>query len=73
MGAGAGRRMTPNPIMLLGSLAAAPGSPRIVQSPLELDGYLTGIIVTPKRHRSGCTGGSPAYGAKTSRSSTTPR
>ena len=47
MGAGAGR-MTPNPIMLLGSLAAAPGSPRIVQSPLELDGYLTGVIVTPQ-------------------------
>jgi uncharacterized protein len=47
MGAGAGR-MTPNPIMLLDSLAAAPGSPRIVQSPLELDGYLTGIIVPPQ-------------------------
>jgi uncharacterized protein len=43
-----GRRMTPEPIMLSGELAAAPGSPRIVQSPLELDGYLTGVIVTPQ-------------------------
>jgi uncharacterized protein len=47
MGASAGR-MTPNPIMLPGSLAAAAGSPKIVRAPLELDGYLTGIIVTPQ-------------------------
>ena len=40
--------MTPDPIMLLGGLSAAPGLPRIVRSPLELDGYLTGIIVTPQ-------------------------
>ena len=44
----AGRRMTPEPIMLSGELAAAPASPRIVRSPLELDGYLTGVIVTPQ-------------------------
>lgn len=43
MGAGAGRRMTPGLIMLPGELAPAPapGSPKIVRSPLELDGYLT--------------------------------
>jgi uncharacterized protein len=48
IGTGAGSRMTPDPIMLLGGLSAAPGSPKIVQSPLELDGYLTGVIVTPQ-------------------------
>jgi uncharacterized protein len=40
--------MTPAPIMLPDDLAAAPGSPGIVRSPLELDGYLTAIIVTPQ-------------------------
>jgi uncharacterized protein len=40
--------MTSEPIMLPDELAAAPGSPRIVRSPLGLDGYLTGIIVTPQ-------------------------
>ncbi len=48
MGADTGRRMTPVPIMLSRELAAAPGSPKIVRSPLELDGYLTGVIVTPQ-------------------------
>jgi uncharacterized protein len=49
MGASAGRcRVTPAPIMLSDDLLAAPGLPSIVRSPLELDGYLTAVIVTPQ-------------------------
>jgi uncharacterized protein len=40
--------MTPVPIMLSDELLAAPGLPSIVRSPLELDGYLTAVIVTPQ-------------------------
>jgi len=48
MGAAAGRGMTTASIVLPDNLTAAMGSPSIVRSPLELDGYLTGVIVTPQ-------------------------
>jgi uncharacterized protein len=45
MGAAARRRMTLASIMLPDNLTTAPG---IARSPLELDGYLTGVVVTPQ-------------------------
>ena len=48
-GAGAGRRMTAvDPITTWSSFLASPAAPKTAMSTLELDGYLTGVIVTPQ-------------------------
>lgn len=48
-GTRAGCRMMPEPNSLTaGDALAVPGSPKMARSPLELDGYLTGVIVTPQ-------------------------
>jgi uncharacterized protein len=44
----AGGRVMLGPIMLSPDVAATAGMPGIIRSPLELDGYLTGVIVTPQ-------------------------
>lgn len=48
VGHGAGGRVMLAPVMLSPELAATAGMPEIIRAPLELDGYLTGVIVTPQ-------------------------
>lgn len=40
--------MIANPMAVWSSFVASPEAPKTAMSPLELDGYLTGIIVTPQ-------------------------
>jgi uncharacterized protein len=40
--------MMADPMMVWSSFLASPEAPKTVMSPLELDGYLTGIVVTPQ-------------------------
>ena len=39
--------MTADPIAVWSSFLASPEAPKTAMSPLELDGYLTGIVVPP--------------------------
>ncbi len=40
--------MTIDPIAVWSSFLASPQAPKTAMSPLELDGYLTGVVVTPQ-------------------------
>jgi uncharacterized protein len=40
--------MMADPIAVWSSFLASPEAPKLAMSPLELDGYLTGVIVTPQ-------------------------
>jgi uncharacterized protein len=40
--------MKGDPIAVWSSFLASPEAPKTALAPLELDGYLTGIIVTPQ-------------------------
>jgi uncharacterized protein len=40
--------MMADPMAAWSSFLASPAAPKTAMSPLELDGYLTGIVVTPQ-------------------------